>query len=270
MDTLDRLHLALLRALEEDRRDALGTPVTVAEIYQDLVPYRLIRADLGFEMNADYEHTVLRLLAGERELAELEPAEARSELRRELDSPNPNVGLFRKFAGCDVRLRPGAHGHTTGAAEAPEAAPVDVPAEEAPPDTAAGSATTDEAPPPRVQASDAPRGEAAPDPEERGPDAGRQKPGMAAVAAESASSEPASGDGERDETVLDVETGAAVAVAPQCAFCDEDLPVRRAVRYCPFCGADQTCKPCLVCGETLERAWRFCINCGSEAAERDG
>jgi hypothetical protein len=99
---VDRLLAALADALRRTRKDPFGAPVTVAEIYQDLVPYRSVRTALGFQMNADYEHTVLRLLAGENELAKLEPDEAREELRSELDTPNPNVGLFRKFAACDV------------------------------------------------------------------------------------------------------------------------------------------------------------------------
>lgn len=99
---VERLLAALSDALRRTRKDPFGSPVTVAEIYQDLVPYRSVRTALGFQMNADYEHTVLRLLAGESDLARLEPQEAREELRSELEMPNPNVGLFRKFAACDV------------------------------------------------------------------------------------------------------------------------------------------------------------------------
>jgi hypothetical protein len=99
---VERLLAALADALRRTRKDPFNSPVTVAEIYQDLIPYRSVRTALGFQMTADYEHTVLRMLAGEKELARLEPEEAREELRAELDMPNPNVGLFRKFAACDV------------------------------------------------------------------------------------------------------------------------------------------------------------------------
>jgi hypothetical protein len=103
MDQLvERLHACLAQALNRSRVEPFIAPVTVAEIYQDLVPYRAVRSRLGFEMNADYEHTLLRMLAGEGNHVRLEPKEARDELRAELRAANPNVGLFRKFAGCDV------------------------------------------------------------------------------------------------------------------------------------------------------------------------
>jgi hypothetical protein len=57
-------------------------------------------------MNADYEYALLRLLAGEGDLARLEPSEVRESLRSELDSPNPNVSMFRDYANCDVWVAP--------------------------------------------------------------------------------------------------------------------------------------------------------------------
>src|SRR5687768_7475205 len=97
-----QLHRTLVDALRRSRPDALHRPITVAEIYQDILPYRDAREAVGFEINADYEHTLLRLLAGEGDFARIEPREVRDKLRMELDSPNPDVGLFRSYAGCDV------------------------------------------------------------------------------------------------------------------------------------------------------------------------
>jgi hypothetical protein len=105
-DDVVRLYGALVDAVQATRPGSFAAPVTVAEIYQDLVPYRAVKANLGFAMNADYEHALLRLLAGVGECARLEPVEAAAELRDELESPNPNVGIFRKFAGCDVWIAP--------------------------------------------------------------------------------------------------------------------------------------------------------------------
>lgn len=97
-----QMHRTLVDAMRRERPDALDRPVTVAEIYQDLLPYRAARSEIGFEMNADYEHALLRLLAGEGDFARIEPREVRDKLRMELDSPNPNVGVFRNYAACDV------------------------------------------------------------------------------------------------------------------------------------------------------------------------
>lgn len=103
---------AAVGRLYEALRDALGrrpgaggrSEVTVSEIYQTLVPYARARADLGFEMNADYEHALMRLLAGEGGFARLEQSEARAHLARELASANPDVTLYRKFAASTLRL----------------------------------------------------------------------------------------------------------------------------------------------------------------------
>jgi hypothetical protein len=101
-DLVAQLHRTLVDALRRSRPGALDRPITVAEIYQDILPYRAAREAVGFEINADYEHALLRLLAGEGDLARIEPREVRDKLRMELDSPNPDVGLFRSYAGCDV------------------------------------------------------------------------------------------------------------------------------------------------------------------------
>src|SRR6185369_10295323 len=99
-DLVVRLHRSLIEALQQ-RSTRLDQPVTVAEIYQDLIPYRLVRS-FGFALNADYEFALLQMLAGEGNLARIEPPEVREELRLELLSPNPNVGMFRQYAACDV------------------------------------------------------------------------------------------------------------------------------------------------------------------------
>jgi hypothetical protein len=105
-NSVERLHLALVRAIEQTRAGDLDRPVTVSEIYQQLIPYRAARAAVGFDMNADYEYALLRLLAGEGNFARLEPGEVRETLRSELESPNPNVSLFREYANCDVWISP--------------------------------------------------------------------------------------------------------------------------------------------------------------------
>lgn len=110
-DNVERLHRALVDAIHKSRGGDFEQPVTVSEIYQTLLPYRAARAAVGFEMNADYEYALLRLLAGEGGLARLEPIEVRESLRDELESPNPNVTLYRQFANCDVWVAPTSDTH---------------------------------------------------------------------------------------------------------------------------------------------------------------
>lgn len=225
---VERLHALLVDAVRVRRGgDAGAAPVSVAEIYQDLVPYRAVRVPLGLEMNADYEHVLLRLLSGESGLARLEPPTAREQLGDELDSPNPNVTLYRKFAGCDVWL----------------AAPVTTP-DWVPPHGADGPAEAWEGAEPAVELPLLP---AAPTPD--------PAPAEEAVAPDRAPPPP------RPSSAA----GLAAARAGRCLFCDSNLPPGRAIRFCPFCGADQTLRPCAACGEPVEPDWAFCIACGAPA-----
>ena len=83
-ELLSRFHRALVREIREVRPDYLVESFTVAEIYQNLVPYRSHRDVIGVEMNGDYEDALLRLLAGEGDYLFLESDVARREIREEL------------------------------------------------------------------------------------------------------------------------------------------------------------------------------------------
>lgn len=105
-DILARFHRALVREIRSNRPEALTSPFSVAEIYQNLVPYRTHRDEIGVEINGDYEHALLRLLAGEGEFLTIESRTARQEIKEELETPNPNTSLYRDFAAADVLLNP--------------------------------------------------------------------------------------------------------------------------------------------------------------------
>jgi hypothetical protein len=105
-DVLERFHRALLEEIQTQRPEYLTGPFTVAEIYQNLVPYGTHRDRIGVEMNGDYEDALLRLLAGEGGFLILESEPALRDLKAELDTANPNTGLYREYAAVDVRLNP--------------------------------------------------------------------------------------------------------------------------------------------------------------------
>lgn len=247
-DVVARLHDRLTDALRQSRRQP-GAPVTVAEIYQELVPYRLVRSEVGFGMNADYEHVLLRLLAGEGDFARLEPVSARDAIRDELRGTNPNVGMYREFAGCDVWVRTD--------------------------DVMADILDDDE------------------DDEDDDGDAGSWQ-GLAALGADidddaadvitgvakfAIVDDDVEADADVDEHGMDAadgmyaaQEGAASAAAARvaCAYCDSTLPGHRPVRFCPYCGADQTTQPCAACGESLEPGWTYCIACGTARGDSAG
>jgi hypothetical protein len=104
IEILERFHRALIEEIQTQRPEYLTGPFTVAEIYQNLVPYGSHRDRIGVEMNGDYEDALLRLLAGEGGFLVLESEPALRDLRAELDTANPNTGLYREYAAVDVHL----------------------------------------------------------------------------------------------------------------------------------------------------------------------
>ena len=115
MDALDRLYRRVADVLLR-QPDA---QVTVGDLYQNLAPYRLVRAELGFTELAEYEHALLRLLAGERDYVIVERPEVQEELQRELRAPNPILGVYRDYAAVGVYLNPFAPVPTAEPARAP-------------------------------------------------------------------------------------------------------------------------------------------------------
>src|SRR5437879_8219649 len=103
-DDLDRLFERLVSVLADAAPRRLAAPFPAAEVYERLVPYRSNRSILKVATHQDYEMAVLRLLAGERGYASLEPAEVRDALRRETGESNPDTGLFRQFPDAVLSL----------------------------------------------------------------------------------------------------------------------------------------------------------------------
>lgn len=103
---LARFHGTLVEEIVHRHPEYLNAPFTVAEIYQNLVPYRTHRDRIGIEMNGDYEYALLRLLAGEGDYLVIESEPALRALREEVKASSPNTGIYREFAAVDVRLNP--------------------------------------------------------------------------------------------------------------------------------------------------------------------
>ena len=298
-EILSRFHQVLLREISESRPEYLTQPFTVAEIYQNLVPYRSHRDLIGVEMNGDYEDALLRLLAGEGDYLLLDSEVARREIREELEGPNPNTGLFRDFAAADVRLNPD---HIlTEAGEARGESPYEAFEEEdaaSPDETGAEGQEavdiaelmpdedeTDET----DEKDDGDAGESGddgvighiqladdgvpvpvPDTDLEHEDARSDDPldiSSLEDTQDPVAVEPEEPD-ELDEPGEDADPVAAADDGPAaCHWCRQILPDRNALNFCPFCGSDPRLFPCPKCGEELEPQWQFCVSCGTEVSE---
>jgi len=261
---VERFHVTLVEEIRARRPHYLHEPFTVAEIYQDLVPYGSHRDRIGASVNGDYEYALLRLLSGEGDYVLMESDPARRRLLDELDAANPNTGIFREYAALDVRLNPvriPAGAAPTMAAASPQPPPAA--RQELFPHEEGGKDREDEE---QVSvfgsAQSAREVEAAPPPVVASVRASLPKPAVEApvlspprsrVVAAPAPSMPATKP-DRPEA---------------CQWCREALPKRASLNYCPFCGTDVNLVPCPSCGEELEPEWRFCIACGVHVVTED-
>jgi hypothetical protein len=279
MDPLDRLLRRLVQNIRSGFPEYLTRTFEVAELYQVIVPYRLNRRELDLETNQDYELAVTQLLAGERGYL-VGDADMQEALRRELASPNPDTGAFRRFATARVALSPEIlrrletrSGDTRPPADAAlsQASP--------PPSQPGGEAATE----PRTRpTADGARGAGDLSPPVD-PTAQTQP---AAVAAKSAPPAPSAAPRVlRPFTVAGAPQPAPAATAPStaqdtmsassrptktiagggpCRYCGGELPEGRRITFCPHCGQNLTIIHCPACSTELEVGWRFCTTCGRE------
>ena len=253
MDDLDRILQRLVQRIRAEYPEYMNRPFEVSELYQNIVPYRHHRRELGIETNQDYEMALLRLLAGERGYL-LGDATMQEAVKRELASPNPNTALFREFAAARVSLSPEASRRYEQLSSR-ESLPDDVrTVTAAPPPRAAAPPTP---PPPPRAAPSAPPAQASigamapPPPPPRAP-----TPPPAEYYATPPSSERTIASASRS-------AGMASAVAAGgCRYCGGALPQGRRVTFCPHCGQNLAVQRCPACSTELELGWKFCTTCG--------
>lgn len=257
---IERFTRALAWILHEERPDALVGPITVAELYQDIAPYRRMRVLAGIEIHADYEHALIRLLSGEGGFARLDPDSARDALAVEAEAIDPDLSAYRRFAACEVWLSPGEEIPSIPVRPVlppPPAEPLKftAPPEDEPDETAVDELDDLDELEARAELEEREELEQVPLPPSRDV-ASAHEIASALAATGGRRSGPAAGSGAAQPS----------AAAPTtCAFCGQRLPQHREIRYCPHCGGDQTARQCAACGERLEDDWRYCIACGTPA-----
>lgn len=224
---LPDLFRLIVRSLAAQGPSRVHQPLSLNELMDAVVPYRLVRRELGVDTSEDYETLLLRLAAGEGDFLQAEPA-TRDAFSAELAKPLPDLALLRVYGDTHLLLRPDPLRETLAEDPAHRYAPPELRIVAHPSEPVAAPAPEPE-----------PEMEPEPEPEPEPPGA----PDHAEAAR-----------GEPDDSRLPV----------RCPFCGGLLPQRLAVNFCPHCGMGQDIGTCRACGADMDVGWRFCVVCGEE------
>lgn len=247
MQNVDRMFLHLVHTVRARFPNLLSQPFQVEELAQTILPYRHHRRDLGLDTNDDYELTLVQLLASDYLIVD---DQVRDAMRAELSAPNPDPGAFRRFAHAQIAISPSAVRALESGASAGEALPASVSAPAGVPANAHGGGTP-------VRPSHAPT-----------PPPATQPAPMAAARATAGQPVRTPISSVRTEAQKTPNRGVVPSAGELCRFCDNALPVGRAITFCPHCGQNLTTVSCPACGSELEVGWRYCPSCGRQAASQ--
>ena len=235
MDELDRMFRRLVHNVRAGFPDLLTRPFEVSALHQHLVPYRLNRGELGIDTAEEYELTLMRLLSGTRGLLNGDP-DMQAALRAELESPNPDLSVFRAWG--TPRSRSPRPRSARSTAQTPAAVRSPSPASPTRQAEMAGRATLE------VATSSRPP---------------RRCHGVHAVVT------PPDSMHVRHAPAATAGRPRVHAHGTGCRYCGGELPDGREAHFCPHCGQNLSVKQCPACSTELEVEWQFCITCGRQA-----
>lgn len=247
-DELERLFRALVLRVRDVRPENLSRPFEVADILRTFVPYRATRAEVGVETAEDYEVLIVRLLSGEGGFVFCDEV-LQEDLRRELDSGNPDLRALQAYGTAKVTLAQHAMRQILESAPAREpegpasaASAVHPPAK---PKAVTHSAGLESLPTPLTPV-----------------------PGDLGEAIGSASDGRARHSFRARASRIPDPTAEATSRAPRpgCRFCSQPLPEGREVTFCPHCGQNLKVRRCPGCSAEMDLGWKFCVSCGRVAA----
>lgn len=247
MDQLDRLYRRLVHNVRATTPELLGRSFEVSQIYQQLIPYRTNRRELEFAANDEYELALCQLLSGARGLL-LGDSDMQNALRRELESPNPDLSAYRSFATSAVSLAPDQLRAVMLRPTPEQSIAVHSRSHPSPVEQAAlAGRPTEQVDTPLL-----------PDPDATAPSPVVTEP-RAPVVSSTSPVHPF-------ESPMPVARPNPVRASPgeSCRFCGGGLPDGRSIVFCPGCGHNLTIKHCPACNTELEVGWKFCITCGRE------
>jgi predicted RNA-binding Zn-ribbon protein involved in translation (DUF1610 family) len=245
MSDLERFAAALLAQWRADGGSG-GGPVGIDDLLDRVLPYRVARRLLGIDISEDYEALVLRLVAGEEGLAIALPDEAGEMARTTMSDKLPDLDVLRLLRSAAITLTDDAIGRLGEASFGGARAEAD--AKWNRPDTGNASSPVKDA-----------------------DESATTKPDVVVIPLPTAARDqtrvamPPVPDGPPPAYL----TAPVEFVPPErsCWSCGDELPAERAVKFCPFCGADQRSPACAACGTAVERTWKHCPECGQKLKE---
>lgn len=242
MSDLERFAAALLAQWRAEGGSG-GGPIGIDALVDRVLPYRTARRLLGIDISEDYEALVLRLVGGEEGLATAFPDEAGEMARTTMSDKLPDLDVLRLIRSATLTLGDDAIGRLGDASFGGARAEAD--AKWNRPDASAAGPTTPDTSPP---APSLPPAVVIPL-----PTFARDQTRVAM---------PPVPDGPPPAYL----TAPVEFVPPErsCWSCGDELPAERAVKFCPFCGADQRSPACGACGTPVERSWKHCPECGQK------
>lgn len=229
---LEALFRQLIREIAAADPERLHRPMTVGEVAERYLPYRVARRTLDVHAADEYETLLVRLFAGEGSLVHLQDPGVRQRFVEEAAKPLPDLELLRREAGARFSFWTEALAYALGPGDRAYAPPEDDPAD------------------PPVPAATPPAA-AVPTADDLGGEAFDDEPFGIPIQADADSAGP-----------LDVRYPVPSAEGDRCGYCGGLLPAGRAVNFCPHCGQSQTGARCPECRNDVEEGWRHCVTCG--------
>lgn len=104
MEDLRRFFRQIVSTLAAADPARLKSPLLLKEIRQSILPYRAHRRALQLESSEDYELVLIRLCAGQGDLARVEPDEVRAEFSAEALNSNPDLTIVHRHENASLVL----------------------------------------------------------------------------------------------------------------------------------------------------------------------
>jgi hypothetical protein len=103
-ELLTRLGEVLIEKIGAQKSNGRNLHLTVQDIYYDLVPFYSYQKELGIDCIFDYERALLRLLAGQGGVVELESLAEKQKLEQHVNSYRIDPAILRDFLTAGVRV----------------------------------------------------------------------------------------------------------------------------------------------------------------------